>query len=754
MPGGIPEEEREHQQLVGTLRDYSPVSRRLPLVDRNYLWHALKESPSLLAFRRSGIERFLGNAGVLPDGRPVLTFPGRPPKSPVIQHLCWGSPFGACLRMITELQGEPKQVALQPGEPSFEALRVGRAVVACIRMGKLDEAIEFDYTARPETHGALNRLLDMVLETHAEILKDPQGLHEPKMVRLHSVGNMFQPAYGRLEWLQAGWLTEYKTRRPWLIEKLRAVAADATTALQSTPLSVVPIVSDIAHLLAGNASLADRLSSMKGVLRDGLKASECLERVVAIYHKNDADLPELKSTLRAILVLCNWMELDSSVSDAGRRQAYHDSAAHNLTSWPIRPEEFPIAKDELAIEYWQNRHPSLLFDGPLYLDPGDMPALADEIVPVWEKEQLSIDPRQARNAALLMLDEAAALRRWTIPPRAFVDVKVGPFVGVELSEMNDEVYFVWRTANNRYWLTSVGVRSHGFNNEDVLPADRGGEQVTAVMETLMAALVRDFWVAEERRKIFDVKERRKPSGNGKHKAEQRYVYLPRIRYVSSGLRFDRLGEKLDQASRARHFVRPFLRKAENPSPAQLELAKREHVPMREGFTYVRGHFRGGAESQAIYRSRSAIHLLYDVVEPPLPVAEPSFAADWFGFERAIGALIEEHLGFEILHKAVRGRGDDGIDILAQKAAGEAVDLWLVQCKFYAPNNGVGPAIVRELIGSMTDARQDATQVVRGMIVTTSSFSGDALRLAVKHGIQTIGGDELIAICSPVNRRPN
>ncbi len=621
-------------------------------------------------------------------------------------------------------------------------------------MGKLDEAIEFDYTARPETYGALNRLLHMVLDTHAEILKDPQGLYEPEMLRLHSVGNMFEPAYGRLEWLQAGWLKDYQIRRKWLIKTLQAATADAATSLQATPLSEVPVVSEIAHLLAGDAPLADRLAHIKGILRDGRKASECIGRILTIHSLPDAQAEEVQSTMRAILEICHWMEVDISVSDAGRRQAYHDGAAQNLATWLIQPKQFPISRDEEASEYWRNRFPTLLFDGACYLDPGDMPASGNDIVSAWEKEQLTINPRQARKAAVLMLDEAAALRRWTIPPRAFVDVKVGPFVGVELTEMNDEVYFVWRTANYRYWLTSVGVRSRGFNNEDILPADRGGEQVTAVMETLMAALVRDFWVAEERRKIFDVKERRKPSGNGKHKAEQRYVYLPRIRYVSTGLRFDRLGEKLDHASRARHFVRPFLRKVENPSPAQLELAKREHVPMREGFTYVRGHFRGGAESQAIYRSRSAIHLLYDVVEPLLPVDEPSFAADWFGFERAIGALLDEHLGFEILHKAVRGRGDDGIDILAQKASGEAVDLWLVQCKFYAPNNGVGPAIVRELIGSMTDARQDATQVVRGMIVTTSSFSGDALRLAVKHGIQTIGGDELIAICSSVNRRPN
>jgi hypothetical protein len=268
----------------------------------------------------------------------------------------------------------------------------------------------------------------------------------------------------------------------------------------------------------------------------------------------------------------------------------------------------------------------------------------------------------------------------------------------------------------------------------------------------MAALVRDFWVAEERRKIFDVRVHRKGSDGSPHKTGRRFIYLPRIRYVSSGLRFDRLSERLEHERRARHFVRPFLRKAENPSPVQIELARRECVRVPQGFTYVRGHFRGGSESQSVYRSRSAVRLLYDVTEPPLPTSGQPIATDWFAFERAVSALLEEHLGFDIVHKAVRGKGDDGIDILAQKSAHGTAELWLVQCKFYAVDNTVGPAIVRELIGSMADTRQDAVSTVRGMVVTTSSFSGEALRLAVKHGIQTIDGEEIRTICSTLNRR--
>ena len=99
-----------------------------------------------------------------------------------------------------------------------------------------------------------------------------------------------------------------------------------------------------------------------------------------------------------------------------------------------------------------------------------------------------------------------------------------------------------------------------------------------------------------------------------------------------------------------------------------------------------------------------------------------------------------------------GKGDDGVDILATKDANGANELWLIQCKFYSKTNPVGPGVVREMLGAIADAIRDESQIVRGMIVTTGRFTGDALRLAAKHGIQTTDGDDLSAICASINRR--
>jgi hypothetical protein len=234
---------------------------------------------------------------------------------------------------------------------------------------------------------------------------------------------------------------------------------------------------------------------------------------MGVHPHAEMQAPEMLPVLSSILQIASEMELDTLLSDVARRQLYLDTDLHSMNAWTLQPEEFPIATNEAAQDYWMWKNPTLLFDGSRYLDPNDLLISGEEILSGWEADKPTIDIRQAHDAATDLINEATALRRWTIPPRAFVEVKAGPFVGVELTEIHGEVYFVWRAASNRYWLTSIGVRNQGFVNPLMLPPEKGGETVAAVLEVLMAALVRDFWVAEERRKIFDVKQRRRPQAN-------------------------------------------------------------------------------------------------------------------------------------------------------------------------------------------------------------------------------------------------
>src|SRR5215204_4099205 len=103
---------------------------------------------------------------------------------------------------------------------------------------------------------------------------------------------------------------------------------------------------------------------------------------------------------------------------------YLDSRRHSMDTWTLQPDEFAITADKEAQEYWNCKLPTLLFDGHLYLDPWDMPISVEECM-AWDRDKPSIDIRQAHEASSHLLDEAIALRRWTIPQRAFVEVRVG-----------------------------------------------------------------------------------------------------------------------------------------------------------------------------------------------------------------------------------------------------------------------------------------------------------------------------------------
>jgi hypothetical protein len=72
------EEEREQQRCSALLRDDGPQPRSLLPVERAEIGRFLKTNHSLAQFRHDGIERLLGNASVLPDGRALFVFSSQP----------------------------------------------------------------------------------------------------------------------------------------------------------------------------------------------------------------------------------------------------------------------------------------------------------------------------------------------------------------------------------------------------------------------------------------------------------------------------------------------------------------------------------------------------------------------------------------------------------------------------------------------------------------------------------------------------
>ena len=736
--------ESEAGKLFDNFRKTEPQRTRLSVDETNYITRFVRDNPRATMSKATGIERFQAKQFLLPDGRLLIVCNAKPSVTGSHFYLSRGSFYGAYLKIFIVTKGEPRLTFLIPRTPEYEGLKSGRIVFAFTRMGKAAQVFEFDYNL--SDHGNIvRRMLEQTEQTDEILRHEPDCVYDHELIRAEATDiELCKKYFTRGDWVQVGWVKELKIRLQNTLEGVLALTAEPAIALEDEELKKHRRLVLMMEILATNEPAGTRLIKLIRYFAEPQIAVEGFLDIFAYcsLYSERGPTPLMIDCLRA------WHDsaLLPEISAWGRKQYVFSGFEKTVSTYDIDVSQLSIEKDEDAQEYWTQQIPSIPFDGDKYLDKFDMPANFRELNDAWTLNPPVINLDGAEESAQGLLEEAAALRKWTIPPRARVEISFGPFVAAELTELGDEVYFVWRTNNNRYWRNSVGVEKKGYDNVDTFPND---PRVLAAMKLIMAALVRDFLVVEERRKIFDVKKMRVWSARTK-KQETRIVYLPRIRYVIDVNAPTRISSALKQGARARHFVRAFIRKVEKPSPIQLEIAKNERIPVPEGYTFVRAHYRGGGEDQRVYRSRSAMQLLFEAVSCPEINPEED---DWFEFERMTADLLHKHLGFTVVSRAAKG-GDRGIDIRATKQHGGVTEIWIVQCKCYSPNNPVQPDKIRELVGTMAGVRPEGGQVVRGMFVTSSRYTPGALRTAVEHGIQTIDHDDLINICSAVNRAAN
>jgi len=110
---------------------------------------------------------------------------------------------------------------------------------------------------------------------------------------------------------------------------------------------------------------------------------------------------------------------------------------------------------------------------------------------------------------------------------------------------------------------------------------------------------------------------------------------------------------------------------------------------------------------------------------------------WYDFEQDVMAVHIKY-GWKILNQAVSGKGDGGIDTLAQKNTPIGAQYILVQSKKWSAP--VGPSVVREMIGSLEDFKKEQSVNAQAAIYTTSFFTSEAIQLASRHAIELIDGD--------------
>jgi restriction system protein len=104
---------------------------------------------------------------------------------------------------------------------------------------------------------------------------------------------------------------------------------------------------------------------------------------------------------------------------------------------------------------------------------------------------------------------------------------------------------------------------------------------------------------------------------------------------------------------------------------------------------------------------------------------------WQDFERLVGEIYRRE-GYRVIETG-GGGADGGVDLrLAKDGA-----TWLVQCKRWR-REPVGVKVVRELYGVVA-----AERATGGILITTSTFTPDAVAFARGHPLQLVPGDELL-----------
>jgi len=440
-----------------------------------------------------------------------------------------------------------------------------------------------------------------------------------------------------------------------------------------------------------------------------------------------------------------WMQLyqrGSRMTACGKYLPWYDYRKHRFQRLKIEPKSFPAQCP--PEQFWPNLQRGFLYAYGDMLDGSDFPVAPEALADGAQSFPQAENVEDVLNSAYNLLDEAVTNKLGTIPPKALVEISLGPFECIELSEGPDVVHVVFRTAGGAFALGSVNMAE----KEHIvpIPGESYGlsaelrQRIDAGVFLLLSAIIRDFWVVETRESVFAhrVESQRRP-GAPTDAEKPRVVYLPRVKYVAQP-NIERCNSELSHHERRAHWVRAHLRRVEQPSEYQLILATRYGLQVPTGYTFVRPHERGKKKRDVIYRSKSALQCLYTVVAE----SGPRTPAHWFRFERDVHDLMKA-LGFEVEHVSVSRSGDNGVDVYARKGVDLEEVNWIIQCKCWRQKKKVSPAHVRELLGAL----QNYPAGTRGMIVTTSDFTSGAVEFAREVGIRTMNGTEFLQLVQKV-----
>jgi hypothetical protein len=199
----LDEQEKELARLLDAFKKAPAAPSNMSTKDRSLVIRHIESSPSLRAFANKGLQQFLVNSTALPDGRTLCVIDGQPSDQRfAFLPLVWGSPFGACLRLILSTK-KKKQATFVVGSDDFESLQAGKIIFAFYRLGRLVELKEFDLSPSSEAASIFSQLIAMCRSTNQEIIASDINIFDDDLVRAHScTEKVFGSTWTRVEWLQ------------------------------------------------------------------------------------------------------------------------------------------------------------------------------------------------------------------------------------------------------------------------------------------------------------------------------------------------------------------------------------------------------------------------------------------------------------------------------------------------------------------------------------------------------------------------
>ncbi len=503
---------------------------------------------------------------------------------------------------------------------------------------------------------------------------------------------------------------------------------------------VMPFFDEVMRvIISPSTTTANAIKMVSSAITDPTKLGDLVSGVFTSF-KKEVLVDQLKWVVRDLLWASLW---SPTVTKSGLRRPWLDGRNESGDVVVRYIDLDPTALGEDARWYWASFEFQELFDIGNVITGKDVPIPRIPLYQQLSDLKLECTEAEATDAITELLAEALENRQWSVPWGARVQIDVGSLKYLDIYEIEGEFIALFRDLHERFMMVPVNVSTGKYSPPFILKAEENIEDKDKIEENTQAALalvlivasvVRDFLVVEDRQSQFAARPAKRPRCATNQALS--IIYLPRVRYLNPDIGAFHKALAGDK-HHAAHNVNAHLRKAEKASAEQMLLAMRYGFSIPRGYTFVRPHRRGDAvtqERQRLYRSRSASAILYRALAKAPSGSRPA----WFDFEKDVAAVLSQ-MGLRVVHQAASRNGDGGVDIYAHDEAEDRV--WAIQCKCYASSRKVGPDVVRELAGSL----HRYPEGTRGMIVTTSSFTLGAIVEAVTLNIKTIDGSQFLAL---------